>query len=87
MKKMRCLLLSGLLLMLCAFLFAGCADKTPEPPNAASGDAYNDMTSELTKNGSIKPGANIRQYVDEDGNKRIEYENPDGSGGGGVALD
>jgi len=41
----------------------------------------------MVRNDSIKPGAKIDEYVDANGNKGITYENPDGSGGGGVVID
>jgi len=43
MKNMISLLLSAVLLLLCAFIMAGCTDKTTESPNAASDNVYNDM--------------------------------------------
>jgi hypothetical protein len=87
MKKKRILLLPLVLAVLLALLMAGCTEKKPEPPDADGGNYYSDMANDLAQRGYIQPGANIREYTDENGNRGIEYENPDGSGGGGVVVD
>ena len=85
MSKKRLLLGSAILAMLCVMALAGCAEKKLEAADVPS--SGNSLRDEMVRNGSIKPGAKIDEYVDENGNKGITYQNPDGSGGGGVAID
>ena len=85
MYKKRLLLGSAILVILCVMVLAGCTEKKLETADVSSSGSS--LRNEMIRNGSIKPGAKIDEYVDANGNKGITYVNPDGSGGGGVVID
>lgn|GEM_PF-6846642 len=44
-------------------------------------------SADLKKDSGVQSGAVIREGFDEKGNQTFQYVNPDGTGGGGVAID
>lgn len=44
-------------------------------------------SADLKKNSDLQSGAKIQEGFDEKGNQTFQYTNPDGTGGGGVAID
>lgn len=44
-------------------------------------------SAELKKDSDIQSGAKVQEGFDEKGNQTFQYENPDGTGGGGVVID
>ena len=87
-EKMNNLLVVVALIVLCAALMAGCGDKESKSEGTTtSSERQQSLKDNALKNGDMKEGAIVTPYTDENGNQGITYENPDGSGGGGVALD
>ena len=44
-------------------------------------------SADLKKDSDIQSGAKVQEGFDDQGNQTFQYENPDGTGGGGVVLD
>lgn len=44
-------------------------------------------SADLKKEMDIQSGAKVKEGFDEKGNQTFQYENPDGTGGGGVVID
>ncbi len=82
MKKLKRGLLVAAAVLLCVLCIAGCAPKDQEETAAAGGSSLIQDAE-----GEIQPGANVQQFVNEEGQKEMHYQNPDGSGGGGVEID
>ncbi|MDL2236537.1 hypothetical protein LJC56_01730 [Christensenellaceae bacterium OttesenSCG-928-K19] len=61
---------------LCATLFAGCTETKAD-----------DAGKETALYDGMQAGAKLETYRDEDGNEAYSFTNPDGTGGGGVAID
>ncbi len=80
MRKIMYLLLAATLLL---SILAGCQKKDEKQSEAD----VQDMIQSLQKEGNMKPGAKVETSKDEKGNAKVEYTNPDGSGGGGIVYD
>lgn len=80
MKRIANLALTCLFLLT---LLAGCGfgNKTSQKAQEQ------DMVQDMQKDGSMQPGAQINTSTDSQGNTVVHYDNPDGSGGGGVSID
>ncbi len=61
--------------------------QTKNTDRAKTEEDKKDLVEGAMKSGQAKPGAKIETGVNKDGNATFGYTNPDGSGGGGVALD
>ena len=79
--KQLCSLALAVGLILC--LFAGCASNK----EAQKQKDAQDMIQSAQKEGSMQPGATVTTGRDQSGNATFTYTNPDGTGGGGVAID
>lgn len=82
MKQLIYLLVSALL---CLTLLSGCKDTDAAAKKEA--EQEQDLIRSMQKEDGMQPGAKVDSFRNEDGNVQVTYENPDGSGGGGVALD
>lgn len=78
MKKTMYLLLVSVLML---SMLAGCKNQEQEEAEVQN------MIQGMQKTGEIQPGAKIETKKNESGNTEFSYENPDGSGGGGIAMD
>lgn len=80
MKRITCLTLTCMFLLA---LLVGCGIDG----NTTQQDQEQDLVQDMQEDGSMKPGAQISSSTDSQGNTTVHYENPDGTSGGGVALD
>ncbi len=83
MKKRKSVLVVAILGLLCAALMAGCSE--PQEKEIFSGNDNGDYRAYYDK--GMQPGAKVHEYVNKNGENVVEWENPDGSGGGEVELD
>lgn len=80
MKRISILLLSALTLVT---LLTACQ----KPDEAKTARDQQDLIQGMQTDGSMQPGAQVQSSTDEHGNAQVQYKNPDGSGGGGIAID
>jgi MOSC domain-containing protein YiiM len=84
---MKKLLATTVLAVLCVACMAGCTSAKDDTADTIDTTGKSGLEAEMLENGTIQPGAHVKKYVNENGEKEISYENPDGSAGGGVELD
>ncbi len=77
MRIKRTVLACILIAALCVTMLSGC---TPEK------DKQNAQPANPMYEGA-QPGAITWEHVNPDGSKEYHYQNPDGTGGGGIELD
>ncbi len=61
------------------------SEESPDEQNTAENTKA--LVDDAFKSGNAQPGAKVKTGVNNKGQETFEYTNPDGSGGGGVALD
>ncbi|HBU11443.1 MAG TPA: hypothetical protein DEB31_01530 [Clostridiales bacterium] len=84
MKQWKKITAAAMAFALCGSLLAGCAGKKGDA--AASETPGTQSQSQGAPYDGMKPGARVQTSVDPSGNKTYTFQNPDGSGGGGVEL-
>lgn len=77
--------ITSLFFVLCLMLslFSGCKTSSEE---AKAQKNTQEMIQTAQQDGSLQPGATITTGRDEQGNATFGYTNPDGTSGGGVAI-
>lgn len=70
---------------MCLLMLGACGEKNEG--GKSEQEQQQSMIESAQKDGNMQEGADVTTGRDSSGNATFQYSNPDGSGGGGVALD